>query len=102
MIGKLKANTTLFRQALLQLGFEIEEKPVPIVPILVGDEHVAAAAATICQRNGVFIHPVFPPVVPVGKSILRASIMANHRPDDLIEAANVIAQSIEEAKLRSR
>ena len=97
-IEKLQDNSRTFRQALRNLGFKIEEKPTPIVPILVGGEKVAAAAAAICQKNGVFIHPVFPPVVPAGKSILRASISANHRKVDLIKAAHVIVNSISNAK----
>ena len=98
LIAQLQSNATVFRESLRDLGFEIEDKPVPIVPILVGDEHVAAAAATACQQKGLFIHPVFPPVVAPGRSILRASIMANHRPDDLRNAASIIANSIKAAR----
>ena len=101
LIEKLEHNTKLFRNELLKYGIESPDSRSPIVPIHVGLETVAAATAATCHRRGIFIHPVFTPVVPVGKSILRASIMANHREEDLRHAAAVIAGAIEEVKQES-
>ena len=94
LVGKIRTNRQAFVSALAEKGFEVADLPSPIVAIHVGPAVAAAMAAAECQRNGVFIHPVFPPVVPPESSILRASIMASHREDDLREAAGVIADQV--------
>ena len=98
LVGSLVSNRATFVDACRANGLEVEHGPTPIVPIPVGPAVTAAVAAAECRKNGVFIHSVSPPVVPKGKSILRASMMASHRPEDLEEGARVLAQAIETAK----
>lgn len=96
---RLRDNRKVFVDALREAGMpEVEHGPAPIVPIPVGPAVAAIDAAVTCQRAGVFIHPVTPPVVPQRQSILRASIMASHRPEELRAAAKTIVGKVRESQ----
>ncbi|MBD3792101.1 MAG: pyridoxal phosphate-dependent aminotransferase family protein [Campylobacterales bacterium] len=100
LVGKLHTNTKLFTDALTSYGIPIGQKSVTsIVPIVVGDANLAAILARKCQESGLYIHAVFPPVVPPGQAILRASITAEHTEEDLLMAAEKIYQIFKEAEL---
>lgn len=94
LLKRLRDNTRVFKEALLAQNFSVGNSVTSIVPIFIGDPMKAAVAAKICQNNGLYIHAVFPPVVPAGKAILRASITAAHRREDLIRAAETICNII--------
>ena len=96
LVAKLNDNTNIFKKALLTAGVALGESATSIIPILVGDPIKAAVAAKMCHEHNLYIHAVFPPVVPAGKAILRASITASHTPDDLIMAARTIASILTE------
>lgn len=100
LVQALNENCRVFRKALRTEGLIVDDGPTPIVAIPIGPAAAAVDAAVACQKRQIFIHPVFPPVVPAGKAIMRASIMANHRPRDLVAAAAVIAEEVTRA-LRS-
>ena len=95
LIKKLHDNTAIFSNSLKGHGIDIGESKTSIIPIHIGDVMDAAIAAKKCQEEGLYIHAVFAPVVPVGKSILRASITAAHTKDDLLMASNKIAHIIQ-------
>jgi 7-keto-8-aminopelargonate synthetase-like enzyme len=100
LVGKLHTNTKVFTEALLARGVPLGEKSVTsIVPIIVGDANLAAILARKCQESGLYIHAVFPPVVPPGQAILRASITAEHTREDLLMAAEKIYRIFQEADL---
>jgi 8-amino-7-oxononanoate synthase len=87
LVHKLHQNTKVFSEALTNLGIDIGNSKTSIIPILVGDSFLAGEAAKLCQDEGIYIHAVFPPVVPAGKAILRASVTAAHSPADLLHAS---------------
>lgn len=100
LVGKLHNNTKVFTEALLSCGFPLgKESVTSIVPIIVGDANLAAILARKCQESGLYIHAVFPPVVPPGQAILRASITAEHTKEDLLMAAEKIYRIFREANL---
>ncbi|MDM5271905.1 pyridoxal phosphate-dependent aminotransferase family protein [Sulfurovum sp. zt1-1] len=100
LVAKLHTNTKIFSDALLAQGVPLGKKSVTsIVPIIVGDANTAAIMAKKCQERELYIHAVFPPVVPPGQAILRASITAEHTKEDLLSAAEKIYQIFKEAEL---
>ena len=94
LVGKLNENTRFFSEQLRAYGIDIGQSVTSIIPILIGDSHKAAVVAKKCQQQGIFIHAVYAPVVPVGKAILRASITASHQKSDLLMAARKISMII--------
>jgi len=98
LVKKLHNNTAIFSNALKGYGIDIGDSKTSIVPIQIGDAYDAACIAKRCHEEALYIHAVFPPVVPVGKSILRASITAAHTKEDLLMASKKIAHIINEIK----
>ena len=52
--------------------------PTPIVPVVLGDETAALAAADALLRQGLLVPAIRPPTVPVGTSRLRVALSAAH------------------------
>ncbi|AGF78561.1 7-keto-8-aminopelargonate synthetase-like enzyme [Desulfocapsa sulfexigens DSM 10523] len=96
LVNRLNSNTKIFKETLHSLNIPAGKSVTSIVPIFVGNPMKAAVAAKICHEHGLYIHAVFPPVVPAGKAILRASITASHKKEDLIMAAKTIAAILTE------
>ncbi len=57
--------------------------PSPIIPIVVGGEDRALAAAEALARQGILVPAIRPPTVPPGTSRLRVTVSAVHSDDDL-------------------
>jgi 8-amino-7-oxononanoate synthase len=53
--------------------------PSPIIPVLLGDESVAVAAAEMLLARGLLVPAIRPPTVPAGTSRLRVALSAAHR-----------------------
>ncbi len=98
LLERLNDNTEIFKKTLRSSGIQLGDSVTSIIPILVGDPMKAAVAAKICHEHDLYIHAVFPPVVPVGKAILRASITASHKKEDLIMAGKTIGAILTEVE----
>ena len=61
-----------------------------IVPIPMGPPEVALAAASTLREQGISVHAVRPPTVPLGTSRLRVVVHANHSEKDL----NTLVQTL--------
>lgn len=57
--------------------------PSPIVPIVLGEEDKAVAAATNLLGRGLFVPAVRPPTIPPGSSRLRVTLSAAHTDDEV-------------------
>jgi 8-amino-7-oxononanoate synthase len=90
IIAQLHEKATYFKQLLQNMGFDLGRTQTPIVPIIIGDSKSSALLAKYCQEDGLFIHAIYPPVVPEGSARLRASIMASHTYEALHWAADVL------------
>ena len=67
------------------------EQHSAIVPVVIGDEAAALNASAKLQEMGILIPAIRYPTVAKGQARLRASIMATHTHEDLLLAANAIA-----------
>jgi 8-amino-7-oxononanoate synthase len=72
-IGRLRAHVARVAPA----------NPSPIVPILIGDEQAALAAAAQLLELGLFVPAIRPPTVAPGTSRLRVALSADHTDADV-------------------
>jgi 8-amino-7-oxononanoate synthase len=66
--------------------------PSPIIPVVVGDETSAMAAADRLLGAGLLVPAIRPPTVPPGTSRLRVSLSAAHDREDVLRLANALAE----------
>jgi 8-amino-7-oxononanoate synthase len=66
----------------------------PIVPVLLGDEHVALEAQQILEREGILAVAIRPPTVPAGTARLRLAFTAGHSDEDVVRLAALITSRI--------
>jgi 7-keto-8-aminopelargonate synthetase-like enzyme len=89
---RLWRNTHFWLDGLKSLGFNIGNSITPIVPVIVGDEDKTFEMCRYLEENGVFVNPVVPPAVPLGRALLRTSVMATHTQEQLAKALDVFAK----------
>ncbi len=80
---RLEANTKIFRQGMVERGFQITPGIHPICPIMLGDAALAVRMADALLRRGVYVVAFSYPVVPQGKARIRVQISAAHTLEDL-------------------
>ena len=96
VVEHLRRNAAVMRQALASYDLDVGDSRTQIIPVMVGD---ARRAVALCERaldGGVFAQAIRPPTVPDGTSRLRLTVMANHRADELQNAARVIGKAARE------
>jgi 8-amino-7-oxononanoate synthase len=64
----------------------------PIIPIILGADARALAAAAGLRERGFFVPAIRPPTVPRGSSRLRVTVSAEHAPEDLTRFAAALAE----------
>jgi 8-amino-7-oxononanoate synthase len=65
-----------------------------VVPVIVGDDSRAVAAAKNLQGKGFDVRAIRPPSVPIGTCRLRISIHADHEPAVLVQLAEAVADAL--------
>jgi 8-amino-7-oxononanoate synthase len=90
---QLHANARRFRSALAERGVPMLGDTY-IVPVILGEDTPAVAAATRLQARGYDIRAIRPPSVPPGTARLRISIHADHESMLLDELAEHVAEAI--------
>jgi 8-amino-7-oxononanoate synthase len=91
--SRLHANADRFRAALRQRDIPAAGSDY-IVPILLGDDARAVAAAERLQAAGFDVRAIRPPTVPEGTARLRISIHADHEPALLESLAEHVAAAV--------
>jgi 8-amino-7-oxononanoate synthase len=66
--------------------------PSPIVPVVVGSEDDAVAAAGALLDRGLLVPAIRPPTVPPGTSRLRITFSAAHTDDDVARLLDALAE----------
>jgi len=83
---RLEASTRWFRRAMSEAGFQIRPGDHPIVPIMLGDAHLAHRMAGDLLEEGIYVVGFAYPVVPKGQARIRVQISAAHEPEHLERA----------------
>lgn len=87
----LERNSSFFRTALEQAGFDTMGSATQIVPLFVGGAVPTMTFSSRLLEAGIFVQGIRPPTVPAGSCRLRCTLMATHTEEDLAEAVAVIA-----------
>lgn len=80
---KLWKNVDFLKAGFDSMGYDTMNTKSQIIPVLLESEKKTMKAMSYLYDNGIFIPGIRPPTVPVGKSRLRVTVMANHRLKDL-------------------
>jgi 8-amino-7-oxononanoate synthase len=89
-VQRLRSNARALRRALADEGFPVADSEMQIVPLIVGDEHLAMRLCQEAIERGVYAQAIRPPTVPAGTSRLRLTAMASHTHSELEMAAGVL------------
>jgi glycine C-acetyltransferase/8-amino-7-oxononanoate synthase len=92
-VDKLQWNAEALRSELAREGFEVTGSQTQIVPLIVGDAHLAMQVCEAALERGVFAQAIRPPTVPEGTSRLRLAVMASHTRTELRDAARTLARA---------
>ncbi len=96
VVEQLRRNAAAIRETLSAQALDVGASRTQIVPVMVGDARRALALCERALEGGVFAQAIRPPTVPNGTSRLRLTVMANHRTDELQNAARVIGRAARE------
>src|SRR5271168_1108575 len=92
LVKKLWANTKFFKRELKKRGFQFKVSETPIIPIHVGDAAKAYEFSKKLFDAGVYAPAVGYPTVAEGKARLRAIVSATHKREQLLRAADILAE----------
>lgn len=84
--ARLDGNTARFRQEMQAAGFTLAGAGHPIIPVMLGDAHVAGEFAAQMMDKGVYVTAFSFPVVPRGQARIRTQMSAAHSDADLSAA----------------
>ena len=82
----LEKNTTYFRKAMTDAGFDIKPGEHPIVPIMLYEASLAQKFADRLLKKGIYVIGFFFPVVPKGQARIRVQLSAAHDQQQLDKA----------------
>lgn len=63
-----------------------------ILPIIVGENHLAIELAEQLKQQGILVFPIRPPTVPVGSARLRLSLTANMTTENINQTIDLVGQ----------
>jgi glycine C-acetyltransferase len=89
LIDRLWANAETFSRGMEDLGFDTGNSQTPIVPVMLGDAHLAQEFSGRLFEEGVFAMAIGYPTVPRGKARIRVMNSAAHSEDDIQQALNI-------------
>lgn len=92
-LGRLRRNTALLRDALIEAGLPLLAGHTPILPLVMGDPVKTAAFADRCRAEGLLLSAIRPPSVPEGTSRIRLTVTAAHSTDDIDRAADILIRT---------
>jgi 8-amino-7-oxononanoate synthase len=82
-IQQLRDNTATMKKGLFGMGFQINNNPIPIIPIKIGDEALTLYFNQLLFDQGVFAGVAVSPVVPAFHAMIRTSFTSSHTQEDL-------------------
>ncbi len=82
-LEQLQNNTSYIKKGFFNLGFQVNNNPIPIVPINIGDEALTLLFNQLLFDDGIFAGVAVSPVVPPHNAMIRTSFTSSHTHEDL-------------------
>ncbi len=82
-LKKLHDNTAYIKKGFFDMGFQINNNQVPIVPIKIGDEALTLYLNQLLFDDGIFAGVAVSPVVPSFNAMIRTSYTCAHKKEEL-------------------
>jgi 8-amino-7-oxononanoate synthase len=92
--GETRARAARFRERLRAAGAQPGGGDSAIVPLPAGTAAAALDAAARARAEGVRVVAIRPPTVPEGSARLRCAVSLGHAPEDLDDAAEILARAL--------
>lgn len=86
LVQRLWDNGDFMKQEFKNMGFDIGHSSTPIIPLMLGDAHLAREFSRKLMDNGVFAMAIGYPTVPKGLARIRVMNTAAHGHNDLEQA----------------
>jgi glycine C-acetyltransferase len=90
LVQRLRRNSLKLRQMLRDEGFEVEDDPSAIIPIIVPKQTNIRKLSRYMHDSGIFVNSIEFPAVPLELQRLRISVMATHTDEDLERLMDVL------------
>ena len=84
-------NTRHLRNGLQDLGFNTGRSATPVIPVILGDDHLTFRFWKALFERGVFTNSAVRQAVAPGGALLRTSVIATHTPPQLDHVLEVFA-----------
>lgn len=91
---QLEANRQLFSGMLTAAGLDLCGSTTQIIPSLIGEPQPTMRAAAQLFSQGIYLSGIRPPTVPAGTCRLRATLMTDHTPVELRQAAQLLIATV--------
>lgn len=91
LLAAVRANADYMKRELASRGFDIGDSHTPIVPVMIRDAERCAAVVRDAYEQGLFLSHVQYPAVPLGTERIRLTVMADHSPEDLDQALEILS-----------
>ena len=82
-VTRIREGAEFLRQGLRELGYNVGNSQTAVIPVILGDEAMAALAARRLRDLGIMVTPVMFPAVAQGLARLRLCVTAAHSREDL-------------------
>ena len=93
---QLESNRRLFSGLLAEAGLDLCGSSTQIIPTLIGEPEPTMQAAAKLFAQGLFLSGIRPPTVLAGTCRLRATLMADHTPAELRQAAHILIATVKQ------
>ncbi|MHA1469963.1 MAG: aminotransferase class I/II-fold pyridoxal phosphate-dependent enzyme [Candidatus Asgardarchaeia archaeon] len=98
-VQRLWDNTRYYKKELESMGFDTGRTETPIVPIIIGENKPTREFAQRLMKEGIFVVPIFYPVVPRGTARIRTQICSDFTKEDLNFALSTLEKIGKEMKI---
>jgi glycine C-acetyltransferase len=97
--NRLFANAGAFRAAMSKAGFKLLPGEHPIIPVMLGEAHLAQELASRLFEEGVYVTGFFYPVVPKGAARIRTQMSAALTSSDIDQAVDAFTRVAKAMKI---